>query len=110
MTVAELAPSLRNQIDARLDAIERVLLRAGVSYTERRNIVDEVASQAYELLDRRGTATNDNGPTQADVTAVLASLDPPESYTAGGFWRRRLIRSPPARAALTSRCWPWAVR
>jgi hypothetical protein len=75
MTAAELNPEFRFLIDARLDAIERVLIGAQVSYSERRHIVSEVETQVFELLARRG-----DNPTRDDVEAVLASLDPPESY------------------------------
>ena len=62
MTAAELNPELRNLIDARLEAIDRILLRAETGWSERRNIVDEVETQIYELLARRGPA-----PSEADV-------------------------------------------
>lgn len=75
MTAAELKPDLRKLIDARLDAIDRILVRSAISWTERRNIVSEVETQIFELLARRGQI-----PTQEDVLAVLDSLDPPESY------------------------------
>jgi hypothetical protein len=75
MTAAELNPEFRNLIDARLDAIEQILLRVQVSYSERRHIVGEVETQIFELLSRRG-----ENPTREDVVAVLDSLDPPEAY------------------------------
>lgn len=75
MTAAELNPELRNLIDARLEAIDRVLLRVETGWSERRSIVDEVETQIYELLSRRGPV-----PSDADVQAVLATLDPPEAY------------------------------
>src|SRR5207302_1932711 len=75
MTAAELNPEFRFLIDARLDAIERVLIGAQVSYSERRHIVSEVETQVFELLARRG-----DNPIREDVVAVLASLDPAESY------------------------------
>jgi hypothetical protein len=75
MTAAELNPDYRSLIDARLDAIEQILLRVQVSYSERRHIVGEVETQIFELLARRG-----ENPTREDVIAVLESLDPPESY------------------------------
>ena len=75
MTSAELNPEFRSLIDARLDAIEQMLMGARVSYSERRHIVSEVETQVFELLARRG-----DNPTRDDVEAVLASLDPPESY------------------------------
>jgi hypothetical protein len=75
MTAAELNPEFRTLIDARLDAIEQILMRVQVSYSERRHIVGEVESQIFELLSRRG-----DNPTRDDVAAVLDSLDPPEAY------------------------------
>jgi hypothetical protein len=75
MTAAELNPDLRILIDERLDAIDRMLLQAQVSYSERRSIVAEVETQVFELLSRKTVA-----PTREDVLAVLDSLDPPESY------------------------------
>ena len=75
MTAPELNPEFRNLIDARLDAIEQVLLRVQVSYSDRRHIVGEVETQIFELLSRRGETF-----TREEVVAVLNSLDPPESY------------------------------
>jgi hypothetical protein len=75
MTAAELNPEFRTLIDARLDAIEQILMRVQVSYSERRHIVGEVESQIFELLSRRG-----DNPTREDIVAVLDSLDPPEAY------------------------------
>src|SRR5262249_24168120 len=75
MTAAELNPEFGTLIDARLDAIEQILLRVQVSYSERRHIVGEVESQIFELLSRRG-----DSPTREDVVAVLDSLNPPEAY------------------------------
>jgi hypothetical protein len=85
----DLDAPLRGAIDDRLDAIDRVLLRAGVSRGERRSIVEEVENQVYELLARRAAGE----PTRADVEAVLASLDPPEEY-APEEYRRRLAERP----------------
>jgi hypothetical protein len=75
MTTPELTPELRNLIDARLDQIEQMLLRANVSYSERRHIVGDVESQIYEMMSRRS-----ENPLQDDVQAVLDSLDPAEAY------------------------------
>ena len=75
MTAAEFSPDFRYLIDARLDAIDQVLRRVHVAYSERRNIVSEVETQIYELLSRRS-----EDPSRDDVLAVLDSLDPPESY------------------------------
>jgi hypothetical protein len=75
MTSADLEPTLRALIDARLDAIDRILATAQVAWSERRSIVGEVETQIYELLSRRTPL-----PLQEDVIAVLGSLDAPESY------------------------------
>ena len=97
MTVRmELESPLQDIVDERLDAIDRVLLRAGVSRGERRRIVEEVEAQVHELLARR----NPEAPTRADVAAVLDSLDPPEAY-APEEYRHRL--ADPARAPATPR-------
>lgn len=75
MTAAELNPELRKLIDLRLDAIDRILARGEVTWSERRSIVGEVETQIFELLARRGES-----PNEEDLRAVLDSLDPPESY------------------------------
>jgi hypothetical protein len=75
MTSADLHGDLQKLIEARLDAMDRVLMGAQISWSERRSIVGEVEIQIFELLARRTQS-----PTEEDVLAVLASLDPPESY------------------------------
>jgi len=65
----------RRRIDDHLDAIERVLLAGGVSRGERRDVVDEVETQIYEMLAARA----EQQPTEA-VAAILAQLDPPDAY------------------------------
>ncbi len=92
MTAADLNPEFRTLIDARLDAIEQILMRVQVAYSERRHIVGEVETQIFELLSRRGETF-----TREEVVSVLNSLDPPESYIPEEF-RGRLTdaRLPPA--------------
>ena len=94
MTAAELNPELRKLIDARLDAIDRTLIRAQLAWSERRSIVGEVETQIFELLARRSES-----PAQEDVLAVLDSLDPPESYLPEEF-RGRSSDEPAAGASL----------
>jgi len=72
----DLTPAVRDRIDAHLDAIDAVLRDAGLSHGERRTITDEVESQIREMLAARAG----DSPTVADVEAILATLDPPESY------------------------------
>ncbi len=90
MTAGELNPELRQLIDARLDAIDRILTRAQIIWSERRSIVGEVETQIFELLARRSQV-----PTQEDVLAVLDSLDAPESYIPEEL-RDRLADAPAA--------------
>lgn len=85
-SMVELSPALQALVEERLDSIERILFAAGVSRGERRGILSEVESHVFELLARRTTGE----PTRDDVLAVLAQLDPPESYAPEGFDRRKL--------------------
>ena len=94
MTAADLNAELRNLIDERLDAIDHVLTRAQMTWSERRSIVGEVETQIFELLARRSEF-----PTEADVQAVLETLDPPEAYLPeefrGEFAEASFATSPP---------------
>ncbi len=71
-----LSPSLRQLVDSRLDSIERILLSTDINRIERREIVQSVEDQIYELLGRRNEAES----TRESVLAVLAMIDPPEAY------------------------------
>lgn len=62
-------------IDARLDAIERILMDSRVSRGERSEIVQAVENQIFEMLEAEG-----GEPTRDRVLRVLRSLDPPEAY------------------------------
>ena len=75
MTPTELNFELRTLIDARLEAVDGMLLSAQVGWSELRSIVGEMETQIYELLSQRSALPGDE-----DVRAVLASLDPPEAY------------------------------
>lgn len=72
--VTEAAQAL---IDSRLDTIDRMLL-GRLPRGERLEIVREVESQIFELLQERSAGE----PTREDVLAVLQRLDPPEAYLA----------------------------
>ena len=93
MTASDLQPDLRPLIDARLDSIDQILIRAQVPWSERRSIVGEVETQIFELLSRRNTS-----PTQEDVLAVLGSIDPPEAYLPEH--QREAVGASTARAAV----------
>src|SRR4051794_41941944 len=71
--------SLQPLIDSRLDTIDRMLL-GRLPRGERLEVVREVESQVFELLQER----NADEPTREDVLAVLARLDPPEAYLPEG--------------------------
>jgi hypothetical protein len=75
----ELPDDARRLIDERLDAIERVLLARNVSRLERRDIIDGVEAQIYDMLSARP----ETDPREA-VAAVLAALDPPEAFATAG--------------------------
>ena len=66
---------LQALIDSRLDTIDRMLL-GRLPRAERLEVVREVESQIFELLQERCS----DEPTREDVLAVLARLDPPEAY------------------------------
>jgi hypothetical protein len=99
MTVAELNPEFRNLIDARLDAIDQVLCRARLPWSERRSIVGEVETQIFELL-ARGTES----PSREGVLAVLDTLDPPEAYLPDEL--RAAPADTPPSAAKPRTIWP----
>src|SRR5262245_40097390 len=76
-TIDELTLPLRNLIDNRLDAIDRILIDAGTARAERGNILSDIEAQIYEMLR---AAVGEREPTRRDVLDVLAKLDPPEAY------------------------------
>ena len=63
----------RARLDGHLDAVEAALAAAGKTRAERRAIVDDVETQALEML-RAG------GGSVQEVEAVLARMDRPESF------------------------------
>src|SRR3954470_8508165 len=75
ITSVRVPESLQALIDSRLDTIDRMLL-GRLPRGERLEVVREVESQVFELLQERGG----DEPTREDVLAVLARLDPPEAY------------------------------
>jgi hypothetical protein len=69
---------VQRRLDTHIEAVDRVLAESGVPASDRNAIVGEIELQVRDTLtDRcpRGTV-----PSIADVDAVLAELDPPESY------------------------------
>lgn len=77
MNALQLSAEAQSLLDAHLDAVERVLLDAGLARSERQAICDEIQAQARDMLEARGAAP----PTVEDMRAVLITMDPPESYS-----------------------------
>ncbi|HTN01145.1 MAG TPA: hypothetical protein VL132_04670 [Planctomycetaceae bacterium] len=69
-------PEVQAVLDEHLDAVERVLLNAGLSRTERQAICDAIQTQAADMLESRGIVA----PTIEDVRTIVAAMDPPSSY------------------------------
>ena len=74
-----LSPELRLRLDGHLDAVERALAEAGSTRERRRGIVDDLEAQILDMLAGRSA-----NPSDADLDAVLASLDPPAAYGEAG--------------------------
>jgi len=72
--------AVRRRVDEHLDSIEEVLRGTGMARSERQNILDDVETQIVEMLAARAHGS----PTVQDVKAVIAELDPPESYAPEG--------------------------
>ncbi len=73
--------SVQGQIDGYLDSVSRVLEHSRLTGEEAASILDDVRTQILETLAARTQGV----PTLADAEAVIAQLDPPESYaTAAG--------------------------
>jgi quercetin dioxygenase-like cupin family protein len=70
-----LPPEAQSRIDDFLTAVDAAMAKANVSGRERRNVIDDLRGQILEMLSQRGQTA-----TAADVEAVLAELDPPQSY------------------------------
>ncbi len=68
-----------------MDSIEEVLRDAGMSRSERQNILDDVETQIMDMLSARSKGE----PAVEDVKAVIAELDPPESYASEGKGEQR---------------------
>lgn len=71
-----LMPQSQKLLRDHLLAVETVLLRSRVPDGDRQTILAELRTQALEMLAARG------GNDVADMAAVLAGMDPPESYAA----------------------------
>ena len=77
--------AVRRCIDEHLDSIEEVLRGTGMARSERQNILDDVETQIVEML----AARTHGRPTVEDAKAVIAELDPPESYASEGQGEQR---------------------
>jgi len=93
-----LRSDVRVRLDAHLDAVDRVLMSAGMPRSERQNITEDLGGQILEML----TARSGGSPTRADIEAVLAELDPPEAYADGQQAASAPAPPPPAPHVLTA--------
>jgi len=93
-----LAPALQSLVDARLDAVDRMLL-GRISRQERLDVVGEVEGRIHELL--RECLGAGGEPSREDVLAVLARLDPPEAYLPEDAMETKTTA--PSRAPRTAR-------
>src|SRR5262245_17532127 len=93
-TIDELKRPLQNLIDNRLDAIDRILVEAGVPRAERGNILSDIEGQIHEMLRAK---VGEREPTRRDVLDVLAKLDPPEAYAPDEL-REKVVESKPTPA------------
>ncbi len=75
-------PDVERLINEHLEAVDRALAAREVPLSERRSVTDDVEAQIRDMLAERAGGK----PTTADVEAVLAGLDAPDSYAedAGG--------------------------
>jgi mannose-6-phosphate isomerase-like protein (cupin superfamily) len=75
--------AVRERIERFIDAVDYSLTNGGLGPDERQNIAADLREQIEEMLsDRAGKSGK--SITIEDVEAVLAELDPPESYTEAG--------------------------
>jgi quercetin dioxygenase-like cupin family protein len=70
------------RIDQFISAVEKTLAEDGMGADERQNIVGDLRVQIEEMLSARAGSSG-KPVTLADVEAVLAELDPPQSYSQG---------------------------
>ena len=70
----------RDQIEAHLDAIERVMIQTSVSRSSRLSIVEMVEGQIEEMCTSRLTPESSDD----DFRAIIAELDAPECYAGDG--------------------------
>ena len=75
-STARLDTAVQRCIDDHLDLIDETLRGSGMSRSERQSILDDVQTQVLDMLAER----TEDEPTVEDVRAVIAELDPPESY------------------------------
>ena len=63
-------------IDEHLDAIDDALRSNGIARSERQNVLDDVQTQILEMLADQCKGA----PNPEDARALIAEMDPPESY------------------------------
>jgi hypothetical protein len=93
--------AVQGLIDGYLDSIGHVLERSRLSGAEAASILDDVRTQILETLAARARGA----PTLADAEAVIAQLDPPESYAAAAAGEAGVELDPPEPVRLRRAGW-----
>jgi len=73
-------PTVNQRIEQFVAAVDRALAESGIGAEERQNVQADLREQIEEMLSAR-MGQGDKPATLEDVEAVLAELDPPESYS-----------------------------
>lgn len=93
--------AVQGLIDGYIDSIRQVLERSQLPGAEAASILDDVRTQILETLATRARGA----PTLADTEAVIAQLDPPESYAAAAGGDARADVDGPNRVRLRRAGW-----
>lgn len=75
----QLDAKAQRHLDAYLDAVSGALARSGQTESVIQGILSDIRTQVHDMLRARVVGS----PTEDDVCAVIAELDPPESYAEG---------------------------
>lgn len=75
----QLDAKAQRHVDAYLNAVAVALARSGQTQSVIQGILSDIRTQVFDMLRARAG----DAPTEDDVCAVIAQLDPPESYAEG---------------------------
>ena len=94
---------VRRRLDRYLDAVEQALARSDMPREERRCVVDEIESQARDMLLSRTAGA----PAPAALESVLTEMDPPEAYAADAKMPGDAVAVDGFDWVLPGRAWFW---